>query len=144
LSLSFVISNIFLSLPYQPFRIASSDLILNLTSESDIRYLVPLPDPVSLECRLPRLQSGLDVDWVSSESCIITWKDNLNLEPKILGSETQPVTLWFGTKQKDHLWVILLQRTITLKISDRSVAFDFFTSVDPHSILFEKSPIHSK
>jgi hypothetical protein len=90
------------------------------------------------------LQSGLDVDWVFSESCIITWKDNLNLEPKILGSETQPVTLWFGTKQKDHLWVILLQRTITLKISDRSVAFDFFTSVDPHSILFEKSPIHSK
>jgi hypothetical protein len=88
------------------------------------------------------LHTGLDVDWVFSESCIITWKDNL--EPKISGSGTQPVTLWFGTKQKDHLWIILLQKTIIFNISDRSVAFDFFMFVDPHSILFEKNPIPSK
>jgi hypothetical protein len=88
------------------------------------------------------LQSGLDVDWIFSESCIVTWKDNL--EPKILGSGTQPVTLWSGTNQKTHLRVILLQRTITFKISNRSVAFDFFVFVDPRSILFEKSPIPSK
>ncbi|KAH0290607.1 hypothetical protein M436DRAFT_61980 [Aureobasidium namibiae CBS 147.97] len=84
------------------------------------------------------LQSGLDIDWVFSESCIITWEEE-NSEPKHLGLGTQPVTLWFGTKQADHLWIILLQRTINLKISDRSVPFEFFLFVDPRSVLFEKS-----
>lgn len=85
------------------------------------------------------LEPGLDMDWTFSESCIITWKEDGH-EPKNLGLGNQPVTLWFGTKQKNHQWVILLQRTINLRISDRSIPLEFFLFVDPHSILFEKSP----
>lgn len=89
------------------------------------------------------LQTGLDVDWVFSESCIVSWKEG-DSEPKHLGHGTQPVTLWFGIKQADHVWVILLQRTINLKISGRSIHFEFFLFVDPRSILFEKSSISRK
>jgi hypothetical protein len=88
------------------------------------------------------LKFGLDIDWVFSESCIITWKEG-DLS-KNLGLGTQPATMWFGAKQEKHIWIIMLQTTISFKISDRAVAFDFFTFVDPHSILFERNPIHSK
>lgn len=88
------------------------------------------------------LKPGVNIDWVFSESCIITWKDDTL--SKNLGLGTRPVTLWFGTKQENHLWIIVLQTTISFKISDRAVAFDFFMFVDPHSILFEKNPIPSK
>lgn len=89
------------------------------------------------------LQSGLDIDWVFSESCIITWEEE-GSEPNYMGFGTQPVTLWFGTKQTDHLWIILLQRTIHLKISDRAVPFEFFLFVDPRSVLFEKDSVPRK
>jgi hypothetical protein len=88
------------------------------------------------------LKFGLDIDWVFSESSIITWKeDDLS---KSLGAGTQPATMWFGTKHAKHIWVIMLQTTINFKISDRAVAFDFFTLVDPHSILFDNNPVSSK
>lgn len=89
------------------------------------------------------LQSGLDIDWVFSEPCIATWKEE-DSDPKHVGLGTQPVILWFGTKQADHLWVILLQRTINLKISDRSIPFEIFLFVDPRSVMFEKSPVPRK
>jgi hypothetical protein len=105
--------------------------------------IVLLPSSYNATMQVPvALKSGLDLDWVFSESCIITWKeDNL---PKNLGLGTQPVTLWFGTKQTKHIWIILLQTTINFNIFDRTVASDFFAFIDPHSILFQNNPVSSK
>ncbi|THX03512.1 hypothetical protein D6D13_07662 [Aureobasidium pullulans] len=80
------------------------------------------------------LASAIDVDWTVQESCVISWKNELdNSEEQLLGKPCS-ITLWIGSRVSDHSCVALLQVTIKSKFSGRAKFFDFFLFVDPHQI----------
>lgn len=80
------------------------------------------------------LASAIDVDWTVKESCVISWKNDLdNPEEQLLGHPCS-ITLWIGSRVSDDSCVALLQVTIKKKFSGRAKFFDFFLFVDPHQI----------
>lgn len=80
------------------------------------------------------LASAIDVDWTVQESCVISWKNDLdNSEEQLLGQPCS-ITLWIGSRVSDNSCVALLQVTIKSKFSGRAKFFDFFLFVDPHQI----------
>ena len=80
------------------------------------------------------LASAIDVDWTVQESCVISWKNELdNSEDQLLGKPCS-ITLWIGSRVSDNSRVALLQVTIKSKFSGRAKFFDFFLFVDPHQI----------
>jgi hypothetical protein len=92
------------------------------------------------------LASAIDVDWTLKESCVISWKNDLdNLEEQLLGHPCS-ITLWIGSRVSDHSCVALLQTTIKSKFSGRAKFFDFFLFVDPHQIQLdgENEPVIRK
>ncbi|KAI5251855.1 hypothetical protein E4T42_03913 [Aureobasidium subglaciale] len=86
------------------------------------------------------LEGALEIDWTLSRPCIVSWTD-INLETKTLGVEPQTVTLWFGVEPKSRVWIVLLRITLRFKISVRSIPFDFYIFVDPHSFQISKDPL---
>ncbi|KAI5272745.1 hypothetical protein E4T47_04107 [Aureobasidium subglaciale] len=86
------------------------------------------------------LKRAIEIDWMLSEPCIVSWQDS-NFEPRMLGLGSESVTLLFGLKPKARVWIILIQRTLYSKVSDRPMRFDFFVLLDPHSFLIDKDPL---
>ncbi|THY99971.1 hypothetical protein D6C93_03809 [Aureobasidium pullulans] len=80
------------------------------------------------------LASAIDVDWTVQESCVISWKNELDdSEEQLLGKPCS-ITLCIGSRVSDHSCVALLQVNIKSKFSGRAKFFDFFLFVDPHQI----------
>ncbi|KAI5205711.1 hypothetical protein E4T39_02792 [Aureobasidium subglaciale] len=86
------------------------------------------------------LERALEINWTLTQPCIVSWTD-INLDSRALGVEPETVTLWFGVEPKTRVWIILLQITLSFKISVRPIPFDFYIFVDPHSFQIKKDTL---
>lgn len=72
-----------------------------------------------------------NVSWTLKEPVLVVWKDPCKTDISSLGQPcpingNTNVTLWVGERPEENLVVILLQMTISIKVSSRKKSFDLF------------------